>query len=171
MPVGASSFSEALRTGAEIFHALRAILKSRGHSTGVGDEGGFAPNLKSNREAVEVVLEAIGKAGRKAGEDVFLALDVASSEFWAGGGRYAFKQSGEAGPYVRRDGASSTRTGCGSTRSCPSRMALAEGDWDGWKMLTAALGDRVQLVGDDVFVTNPEILKRGLPKGSATPYS
>ena len=95
MPLGAASFSEALRMGAEIFHALRGILKARGQSTGVGDEGGFAPNLKSNREAVEVVLEAIGKAGLKAGEDVFIALDVASSELWAGGGRYTFKKSGE----------------------------------------------------------------------------
>src|SRR4029079_18662276 len=95
MPVGASSFGEALRTGAEIFHALRGILKSRGQSTGVGDEGGFAPNLKSNREAVEVVLEAVAKAGMKAGQDVFIALDVASSELWAGGGKYVFKKSGE----------------------------------------------------------------------------
>ena len=95
MPVGAQSFAEALQIGAEIFHALRAILKQRGQSTGVGDEGGFAPNLKSNREAVEVVLEAIGKTGRKAGQDVFIALDVASSELWAGGGRYTFKKSGE----------------------------------------------------------------------------
>ena len=95
MPLGAASFGEALRMGAEIFHALRGILKGRGQSTGVGDEGGFAPNLKSNREAVEVVLEAIGKAGLKAGEDVFIALDVASSELWAGGGRYTFKKSGE----------------------------------------------------------------------------
>ena len=95
MPVGAPSFAEALRVGAEIFHALRGILKGRGQSTGVGDEGGFAPNLKSNREAVEVVLEAISKAGLKAGSDVFIALDVASSELWAGGGRYTFKKSGE----------------------------------------------------------------------------
>ena len=95
MPVGAPSFAEAVRTGAEIFHALRGILKGRGQITGVGDEGGFAPNLKSNREAVEVVLEAVGKAGFKAGDDVFVALDVASSELWAGGGRYVFKKSGE----------------------------------------------------------------------------
>ena len=95
MPVGAPSFAEALRAGAEIFHALRGILKARGQSTGVGDEGGFAPNLKSNREAIEVVLEAIGKAGLKAGQDVFIALDVASSELWAGGGTYTFKKSGE----------------------------------------------------------------------------
>ena len=96
MPVGAGSFAEALRAGAEIFHALRGILKARGQSTGVGDEGGFAPNLKSNREAVEVVLEAIGKTGMKPGGDVFIALDVASSELWAGAGRYVFRKSGEA---------------------------------------------------------------------------
>ena len=95
MPLSARSFSEALRMGAEIFHVLRGILKKRGQSTGVGDEGGFAPNLKSNREAVEVVLEAIGKAGLKAGGDVSIALDVAASELWAGGGRYTFKKSGE----------------------------------------------------------------------------
>src|SRR4051812_16663606 len=95
MPVGAPSFAEALRIGAEIFHALRSILKGRGQSTGVGDEGGFAPNLKSNREAVEVVLEAVGKVGLKAGHDIYLALDVASSELWAGNGRYTFKKSGE----------------------------------------------------------------------------
>ena len=95
MPVGAASFGEALRTGAEIFHALRGILKARGQSTGVGDEGGFAPNLKSNREAIEVVLEAVAKAGMEAGRDVFVALDVASSELWAGNGSYTFKKSGE----------------------------------------------------------------------------
>jgi enolase 1/2/3 len=160
MPVGASSFAEALQIGAEIFHALRAILKGRGQSTGVGDEGGFAPNLKSNREAVEVVLEAINKAGRKAGQDVFIALDVASSELWADG-RYAFKKSGE------RDRTSDEMVGLYQEwlREYPIASiedGLAEGDWDGWKTLTQALGERVQLVGDDVFVTNPEILRRGI---------
>ena len=123
MPVGAPSFAEALRTGAEIFHALRGILKARGQSTGVGDEGGFAPNLKSNREAVEVVLEAIGKAGMKAGQDVFIALDVASSELWAGDGRYVFKKSGEPDRTLGSRWSSSTRTGCGSIRSSRSRTA------------------------------------------------
>ncbi len=161
MPVGAGSFAEALRAGAEIFHALRGILKARGQSTGVGDEGGFAPNLKSNREAVEVVLEAIAKTGMKAGQDVFIALDVASSELWAGEGRYVFKKSGEPGrsseeliqlyqEWLRQYPIASIEDG------------LAEGDWQGWQALTRALGDRVQLVGDDVFVTNPEILKRGI---------
>ena len=164
MPAGASSFAEALRAGAEIFHALRGILKSRGYSTGVGDEGGFAPSLKSNREAIEVVLEAIAKTGRQAGTDVLMAIDVAASELWAGGGRYTFKKSGEPDrtsdqmiklyeDWVRQYPIVSVEDG------------LAEGDWDGWKALTRDLGARVQLVGDDVFVTNPEILKRGIADG------
>ena len=161
MPVGAHSFAEALQIGAEIFHALRAILKQRGQSTGVGDEGGFAPNLKSNREAVEVVLEAIGKTGRKAGHDVFIALDVASSELWAGNGRYTFKKSGE------RERTSEEMVGLYEDwiRQYPIASiedGVAEGDWDGWKLLTKHLGDRVQLVGDDVFVTNPDILRKGI---------
>jgi enolase len=161
MPLNAASFSEALRWGAEIFHALRGLLKARGQSTGVGDEGGFAPNLTSNREALEVVLEAIGKAGLKAGSDVWIALDVAASELWAGGGRYTFKKSGEPDrtsdemialweDWIRQYPIVSIEDG------------LAEGDWSGWQRLTAALGSRVQLVGDDVFVTNPEILKKGI---------
>jgi enolase len=161
MPVGAPSFAEALRTGAEIFHALRGILKGRGQSTGVGDEGGFAPNLKSNREAVEVVLEAIGTVGLEAGQDVFIALDVASSELWAGGGRYVFKKSGEPD----RTSAQMVDLYADWIRQYPIvsiEDGVAEGDWDGWKLLTQAIGDRVQLVGDDVFVTNPEILKRGI---------
>jgi enolase len=165
MPLGFSSFSEGLRAGAEIFHVLRSILKSRGLSTGVGDEGGFAPSLKSNREALEVVLEAIGKAGYKAGDNVFIALDVASSEFWSTGShRYEFKKSGEPArdpqgmvdlyvDWCRQYPIISIEDGC------------AEQDWDGWKMLTQALGDKVQLVGDDVFVTNPEILKKGIAEG------
>jgi enolase len=161
MPLGAPSFAEALRWGAEIFHALRGILKGRGQSTGVGDEGGFAPNLKSNREAVEVVLEAIGKTGLKSGTDVWIALDVASSELWAGSGRYTFKKSGEP-----------DRSSDQMIRLYEEWIAqypivsiedgLAEGDWTGWQAMTKALGARVQLVGDDVFVTNPEILKRGI---------
>jgi enolase len=161
MPAGAHSFAEALQIGAEIFHALRAILKTRGQSTGVGDEGGFAPNLKSNREAVEVVLEAIGKTGRKAGQEVFIALDVASSELWAGGGRYTFKKSGEPD----RTSEEMVRLYEDWIRQYPIASiedGVAEGDWDGWKLLTSELGDRVQLVGDDVFVTNPEILRKGI---------
>jgi enolase len=164
MPVGVSSFGEALRGGAEIFHALRGILRSRGQSTGVGDEGGFAPNLKSNREAVEVVLEAIAKVGMKAGQDVFIALDVASSELWAGAGNYVFKKSGEP----NRTSDQMVRLYEDWLREYPIASiedGVAEGDWDGWKTLTRELGNRVQLVGDDVFVTNPEILRRGIDDG------
>jgi enolase len=164
MPVGVSSFGEALRGGAEIFHALRGILRSRGQSTGVGDEGGFAPNLKSNREAVEVVLEAIAKVGMKAGQDVFIALDVASSELWAGAGNYVFKKSGEP----NRTSDQMVRLYEDWLREYPIASiedGVAEGDWEGWKTLTRELGNRVQLVGDDVFVTNPEILRRGIDDG------
>jgi enolase len=166
MPLGAASFSDGLRVGVEVFHALRAILKKRGLSTGVGDEGGFAPNLSSNREAVEVVLEAIGKAGYHAGGDVHIALDVASSEFWAGGGRYEFKKSGEPG----RDAEGMVALYADWCRQYPIisiEDGCAEGDWRGWQMLTAELGSKVQLVGDDVFVTNPEILARGISEGVA----
>jgi enolase 1/2/3 len=161
MPLNAPSFGEALRWGAEIFHALRGILKGRGLSTGVGDEGGFAPSLASNREAVEIILDAIGKAGLKAGADVWIALDVASSELSAGNGRYTFKKSGEP-----------DRTSDDMIRLYESWIdqypiisiedGLAEGDWAGWQALTSALGRRVQLVGDDVFVTNPAILRKGI---------
>ena len=165
MPVGASSFREGLRVGVEVFHALRGILKKRGLSTGVGDEGGFAPNLKSNREAVDVVLEAIGKAGYRPGEDVYLALDVASSEFGKNG-RYNFAKSGEPA----RDSEGMVAMYVDWCRQYPIisiEDGCAEGDWRGWKMLTDVLGSRVQLVGDDVFVTNPEILARGIKEGVA----
>jgi len=166
MPVGAPTFSEGLRTGVEIFHTLRGILKKRGLSTGVGDEGGFAPNLKSNKEALEVVLEAVTKAGFTPGEQVYLALDVASSEFWAGGGRYEFKKSGEPG----RDSEGMVALYVDWCRQYPIisiEDGCAEGDWRGWAMLTKEIGSRVQLVGDDVFVTNPEILARGIKEGVA----
>ncbi len=164
MPVGFASFKEGLRAGTEIFHALRSILKSRGLSTGVGDEGGFAPNLKSNREAVEVVLEAIGKAGARAGENVYVALDVASSEFWAGNGRYEFHKSGEPA----RDSEGMVALYVDWCRQYPIisiEDGCAEQDWRGWAMLTREIGNRVQLVGDDVFVTNPAILRRGIDEG------
>lgn len=163
MPVGMPTFAEALRCGTEIFHALRAILKKAGHSTGVGDEGGFAPNLKSNREALDLVIEAVEKAGYAPGEDVFLALDVASSELWKNG-KYVFTKSGEP-----------TRTSSEMVEMYADWVqhypiisiedGVAESDWDGWKELTEALGDRVQLVGDDVFVTNPAILRKGIDEG------
>ena len=162
MPVGAPTFAEAVRCGAEIFHTLRGILKKKGYSTGVGDEGGFAPSLSSNQEALDVVLEAVVQAGYKPGETVYLALDVASSELWNDAAKnYEFKKSGDKTrtademvmlyeDWVRQYPIVSIEDG------------LAEGDWDGWKKLTQALGGRVQLVGDDVFVTNPEILRRGI---------
>lgn len=166
MPVGFPSFREALRAGAEIFHALRSILKGRGLSTGVGDEGGFAPNLKSNREAVEVVLEAIGKAGAKAGENVFIALDVASSEFWAGNGRYEFHKSGE--PACDSEGMVALYADwCRQYPIISIEDGCAEQDWRGWAMLTKEIGAKVQLVGDDVFVTNPTILRKGIDEGVA----
>jgi enolase len=160
MPAGMPTFAEALRAGTEVFHALRGILKKAGHSTGVGDEGGFAPNLKSNREAVDVVLEATGKAGLKPGENVFLALDVASSELWDNG-KYVFKKSGEP----TRTADQMVEMYSDWVRQYPIisiEDGVAESDWDGWKTLTAALGDRLQLVGDDLFVTNPSILRKGI---------
>jgi enolase len=167
MPAGAPSFAEALRTGAEIFHTLRGILKKKGHSTGVGDEGGFAPSLSSNQEALDVVLEAIVQAGYKPGDGVYIALDVAASELWNDGGRrYEFRKSGER----TRTADEMVELYEAWVRQYPIvsiEDGLAEGDWDGWKTLTKALGGRVQLVGDDVFVTNPEILKRGINEGVA----
>ena len=165
MPVGASSFSEALRIGAEIFHALRGILKKRGLATGVGDEGGFAPNLKSNRDALDVVMEAVGKAGFKAGTDVVLALDVAASEFFEDG-KYVFHKSGDR----TRTPDEMVELYTEWTRDYPILSiedGLSEADWPGWEKLTKALGAKVQLVGDDVFVTNPVILKEGIAKGIA----
>jgi enolase len=160
MPVGFPSFSEALRAGVEIFHTLRGILKKRGLATGVGDEGGFAPNLKSNREAVEIVLEAVRQAGYTAGDTVYLALDVASSEFYEGG-EYVFRKSGDktrgADEMVKMYEEWTTEYPIISIED-----GVAEGDWAGWQALTQALGSRVQLVGDDVFVTNPAILERGI---------
>jgi enolase len=162
MPLGLPSFAEAVRAGAEIFHTLRGILKKKGYSTGVGDEGGFAPSLKSNREALDVVMDAVTQAGYKPGSNVYLALDVASSELWNDDSKkYEFKKSGEttrgADEMVRLYDDWVTQYPIISIED-----GLAEGDWEGWKTLTKALGDRVQLVGDDVFVTNPEILKRGI---------
>jgi enolase len=163
MPVGLPTFAEALRAGTEIFHALRSILKKGGYSAGVGDEGGFAPNLKSNRAALDMVVEAIGKAGYAAGQNVFVALDPAASELWDAG-RYVFRKSGEP----TRSPADMVGMYKEWVREYPIisiEDGLAEGDWDGWKLLTRELGDRVQLVGDDVFVTNPEILRKGIAEG------
>ena len=162
MPAGAATFAEAVRAGAEIFHALRGILKKQGYSTGVGDEGGFAPSLKSNREAMDVILEAVDKAGYKAGSDVYLALDVASSELWDDKNRrYEFAKSGDK-PRTADEMVKLYEDWVRQYPIVSIEDGLAEGDRDGWKALTSALGSRVQLVGDDVFVTNPEILSRGI---------
>jgi enolase len=169
MPIGFSTFGEALRAGTEIFHALRSILKSKGLSTGVGDEGGFAPSLRSNLEALEVVMEAIGKSGAKAGDNVYIALDVAASEFWKAestAGRYEFHKSGEPA----RDSNAMVELYVDWCKQFPIisiEDGCAEQDWKGWKLLTDALGEKVQLVGDDVFVTNPGILKEGIAAGIA----
>ena len=163
MPVGMSSFADALRAGTEVFHALRGILKKAGHSTGVGDEGGFAPNLRSNREALDLVMQAVAAAGLTAGDDVFLALDVASSELWKNGA-YVFSKSHEP----TRSSAEMVELYTEWTRDYPIASiedGVAESDWDGWRALTQALGDHIQLVGDDVFVTNPAILQKGIAEG------
>ena len=165
MPVGLPSFSEGLRAGAETFHALRSILKKRGLATGVGDEGGFAPSLSSNREAVELVLQAITPAGYTAGRDMGIALDVAASEFWDEASKgYVLKKSGEG----RKSPDEMIALYEDWTRQYPILSiedGLAEGDWPGWQRLTTSLGTRIQLVGDDVFVTNPAILREGIKQG------
>jgi len=160
-PLGAPSFAEALRWGAEVFHRLKAVLHDKGLSTAVGDEGGFAPNLATNRDAVELILSAIEKAGYRPGEDVAIALDPAASEFFEGG-RYVLAGEG-------RTLSSEEMIGFWEdwTRRYPIvsiEDGLAEGDWDGWAALTRRLGDRLQLVGDDLFVTNPSILREGIEK-------
>ena len=165
MPVKAGSFREALRMGVEVFHNLKKVLGKRGYGTAVGDEGGFAPSLKSNAEAVEVVLEAIDMAGYVAGEDLFLALDVAASELYDGGS-YVFKKSGGD----RKSAAEMValyEEWIGNYPIYSIEDGLAEDDWEGWKLMTRTLGDRVQLVGDDIFVTNPVRLQRGLDEGVA----
>ncbi|RPI71384.1 MAG: phosphopyruvate hydratase [Ignavibacteriales bacterium] len=167
MPAGASNFAEALRMGAETFHALKSVLSKKGYNTAVGDEGGFAPNLKSNDEAIEVILEAINKAGYKAGSEIFLALDIASSEmFLRESNKYQFFKSSKEektseqmieyySNWVKQYPIISIEDG------------LDENDWDGWTHLTDSLGERIQLVGDDIFVTNTEKLEEGIEKGIA----
>ena len=166
-PIGASKFSEALRMGVETFHTLKGVLKKRGYSTAVGDEGGFAPNLKSNEEALEVLMEAITKAGFKPGEQIALALDPASSEFYDGDKKkYVFKKSDKS----EKSSEQMIEFWSNWVRQYPIisiEDGMSEGDWDGWKALTDALGKKIQLVGDDLFVTNPEILQRGIEKGLA----
>ncbi|MEN8224354.1 MAG: phosphopyruvate hydratase [Bacteroidota bacterium] len=167
MPVGAETFSDAIRMGAEVFHNLKSVLKKSGHSTNVGDEGGFAPNLSSNEEAVKVVLQAIEKAGYKAGEDIFIALDPASSEYyipeenvyhlkWSTGDKLTPAEMVDFwADWAKRYPIISIEDG------------MAEDDWDGWKLMTDKMGDKIQLVGDDLFVTNTKRLKRGVDEGIA----
>ena len=162
LPVGVGSFSEALRAGTEIFHALKSVLKGRGLGTAVGDEGGFAPDLKSNEEAIEVILEAIGKAGYRAGEDVLLGLDVASSEFFDNG---KYNLVGE-GKRLTPDQFVDFLAGWSAQYPIVTiEDGMAENDWAGWKTLTDRLAGKVQLVGDDLFVTNPKIFREGIDKG------
>src|SRR5213082_2333308 len=165
VPVGAKRFSEALRMGAEIFHTLKSVLKKKGYATGVGDEGGFAPNLKSNEEAIETILEAVAQSGYEAGGDVLLALDPAASEFYDGQS-YVFKKSD--GRKLSSDEMISFWKGWVDSYPIISiEDGLAENDWDGWKALTDELGERVQLVGDDLFVTNTKFLQKGIDLGVA----
>jgi enolase len=165
MPVGAERFSDALRWGVEVFHTLKGVLKKRGYSTSVGDEGGFAPSLKSNVEAIEVILEAIQLAGYKAGEEIAIALDPAASEFFdKEKGLYIFKKSDKS----QKTSEELTRFWESWVRQYPIislEDGLAEDDWEGWKFLTKELGDKVQLVGDDLFVTNTERLQKGIEEG------
>jgi enolase len=166
-PYGALTFAEALRMGAEVFHNLKAVLKKSGYSTAVGDEGGFAPNLKSNVEALEVILEAIAKAGYRPGEQIGICLDPAASEFYdAKKAKYVFKKSDKS----ERTSEQMVEFWADWVRQYPIvsiEDGMAEDDWDGWKLMTEKLGQKIQLVGDDVFVTNTERLARGIEQGVA----
>lgn len=165
IPVGAPSFKEALRYGAETFHTLKKTINSRGMSTAVGDEGGFAPKCESHEEAIELILEAVKQAGFEPGKDIMIGLDCASSEFFDNG-KYVMKKSG--GKAMSAEEWAGVLEGWVNKYPIISiEDGMAEGDWEGWKMLTEKLGDRVQLVGDDLFVTNPKILKEGIEKGVA----
>ncbi len=167
MPVGASSIREAVRMAAEVFHNLKAVLKAKGYSTAVGDEGGFAPNLKSNEEALEVILQSIDKAGYKAGEQIFIALDPAASEFYdADKGRYVFKKS-DGRELTSEQMVDFWADWVDKYPIISSEDCMAEEDWDGWKMLTDRRGEKVQIVGDDLFVTNTTRLARGIKEGIA----
>ncbi|MGE5112513.1 MAG: phosphopyruvate hydratase [Acidobacteriaceae bacterium] len=167
MPIGAENFAEALRMGAETFHVLKNVLKKRGYNTAVGDEGGFAPSLKSNVEAIEVILEAIQQAGYKPGEEIAIALDPATSELYKNGkGKYLFWKSDKEA----KSSEEMVKFWADWVRQYPIvslEDGLGEEDWKGWKMLTDEIGDKVQLVGDDLFVTNPELLAKGIETGTA----
>lgn len=165
VPVGAPSFAEAIRMGAEVFHSLKSVLSKKGYNTAVGDEGGFAPSLKSNVEAIEVILEAIQNTSYKAGEDIFIALDPAASEFYEDG-KYVFKKSDKS----VRNSEQMVKFWEEWVSKYPIisiEDGMAENDWEGWKMMTDALGKKIQLVGDDVFVTNTTFLKKGIDMGVA----
>lgn len=166
MPVGAPTFKEALRMGAEVFHSLKAVLKGKGLNTAVGDEGGFAPNLNTNEEAIAAIIEAIEKAGYKPGDDVKIALDVAASEFYDAEAN-DYKLTGEGVTRNAEEMVAYYEMLCDKYPIISIEDGLAEDDWDGWKILTDRLGDRVQLVGDDLFVTNTERLAEGIEKGIA----
>jgi enolase len=164
LPSKARSFSEGLRIGTEVFHALKSVLKKNGHNTNVGDEGGFAPNLSSIDETIGYILEAISQAGYKAGDDVLLGLDCASSEMWRGAGKYEMYKSSKK--TLKREDMVKLHEDL--TRQYPIASiedGMAENDWEGWKMLTDAIGDKVQLVGDDLFVTNVDFLQKGIDAG------
>ncbi|MEQ4576915.1 MAG: phosphopyruvate hydratase, partial [Gammaproteobacteria bacterium] len=165
LPVGFASFSEALRAGTEIFHSLKSVLKGHGLSTAVGDEGGFAPDFRSNVEALDTILEAIGKAGYTAGEDVLLGLDVASSEFYENG---KYNLVGENKRLTSEQFVDFLADWVAQYPIISIEDGLAENDWAGWKLLTDRIGGKVQLVGDDLFVTNPKIFKEGIESGTAT---
>ncbi|MGY3230055.1 enolase [Luteibacter sp. HA06] len=161
LPVGAPNFAEALRYGAEIFHALKSVLKGRGLNTSVGDEGGFAPNLKSNVEALDTILEAVNKAGYKVGSDILLGLDVASSEFFKNG---KYDLEGEGKVFTPEQWVDTLASWSKQYPIVTIEDGMAEGDWAGWAHLTTAIGEGIQLVGDDLFVTNPKIFQEGIDK-------
>ena len=164
MPVSASSVKEAIRMGAEIFQVLKKNLKAAGHNTNVGDEGGFAPNLKSAEEALSFIVKSISDAGYKPGDDVVLAIDAASSEFYKNG---KYEMEGEGKSYTNKEMVEFYKGLCAKFPIFSIEDGMAEDDWEGWKMLTDALGDKIQLVGDDLFVTNPKRLAMGIEKGVA----
>jgi len=162
LPVGAASFKEALRTGAEIFHSLKSVLKGKGMNTAVGDEGGFAPNLGSNEEALATILEAIERAGYKPGEDVFLGMDIASTEFFKDG---KYHLEGEGKSFTSAEFVDLLASWVDKYPIISIEDGCAEDDWEGWKLLTERLGGKVQLVGDDLFVTNTKRLSQGIAQG------
>ncbi|MEW6060303.1 MAG: phosphopyruvate hydratase [Bacteroidota bacterium] len=166
MPVNAPTFAEALRMGAEVFHTLKSVLKKKGYNTAVGDEGGFAPSLKSNEEALQVIMEAIEKAGYKPGEDIFIALDPAASEMYGEDGKYLFYKSTQE-KFTAEQMVEYWKKWVENYPIISLEDGMAENDWKGWKLLTDTIGNKVQLVGDDLFVTNTEFLSKGIQEGVA----